>query len=153
MQFLAGNLWLVLAGIAIFTLLAGWLVLGGRRTRVETSRLDALDEGGERARRNRALIDAPERPAAAPTPPPAAPIGGDDLTRIKGLGPRLAALLNALGVNSYAEIAAWSEDEIDRIDAQLGTFAGRIRRDNWLEQAKFLANDDMAGFEGKFGKL
>mgnify|MGYP000491964002 CR=1 FL=1 len=31
---------------------------------------------------------------------------------------------------SFAQIAAWSEADIDRIDAQLGTFAGRIRRDN-----------------------
>ena len=155
MQMFAGNWWLVLVGIAVFALFAWWIGLGSRRTRVETTRLDTLDEGAERAQRNQALIDAPARPEAmpAPAPAPAAPAGADDLTKIKGLGPRLAVLLHSLGVTSYAQIAGWSETEIDRIDAQLGSFAGRIRRDNWLEQAQFLANKDMAGFEGKFGKL
>jgi predicted flap endonuclease-1-like 5' DNA nuclease len=100
---------------------------------------------------------APLSPTPAPAPTPAeAPVpagGDDDLRRIKGVGPKLAALLQGLGVTTYAQIAAWSEADIDRIDAQLGTFAGRIRRDSWVEQAKFLAADDTAGFEGKFGKL
>jgi predicted flap endonuclease-1-like 5' DNA nuclease len=96
---------------------------------------------------------APVAAPPAPAPAPAAVGAGDDLRRIKGVGPKLAALLQGLGVTTYAQIAAWSEADIDRIDAQLGTFAGRIRRDSWVEQAKFLAADDTAGFEGRFGKL
>jgi predicted flap endonuclease-1-like 5' DNA nuclease len=103
------------------------------------------------------VVDAePEAPAPAPTPVPApAPASGeaDDLRKIKGVGPKLVALLQSLGVTTYAQIAAWTDADIDRIDAKLGTFAGRIRRDNWVEQAKFLAAGDAAGFEGKFGKL
>lgn len=89
---------------------------------------------------------------AAPPPEPAAS-GGDDLSRIKGLGPKLVVLLQSLGITRYEQIAGWSEEDIDRIDAQLGAFAGRIRRDSWVEQAKFLAGGDTAGFEAKFGKL
>lgn len=98
---------------------------------------------------------APAAPtSAAPAPEPAAPAGeADDLRQIKGLGPKLATLLNSLGVTRYAQIANWTEADIDRIDAQLGAFAGRIRRDSWVEQAKFLAAGDRTGFEGKFGKL
>ncbi|HEX7711783.1 MAG TPA: hypothetical protein VF418_12700 [Sphingomonadaceae bacterium] len=156
MHIFAGNWWLMLIAIVAFVLIAWAIGLRSRRTRVERSRpADVLDEGAERAQRNQALIDAPARPGplAAPEPAPVAAAGGDDLTRIKGLGPKLAALLHSLGVTSFAQIAAWSDVDIDRIDAQLGTFAGRIRRDNWVEQAKFLAADDMAGFEGRFGKL
>jgi predicted flap endonuclease-1-like 5' DNA nuclease len=94
--------------------------------------------------------------AAAPPPAPEAapPAGeGDDLRQIKGLGPKLVTMLHDLGVTSYAQIAAWTEEDIDRIDPQLGAFAGRIRRDSWVEQAKFLAAGDTAGFEAKFGKL
>lgn len=91
--------------------------------------------------------------APPPAPPPAAEAGADDLRQIKGLGPKLATLLGSLGITRYAQIAAWTEADIDRIDAQLGAFAGRIRRDNWVEQAKYLAAGDQAGFEGKFGKL
>jgi predicted flap endonuclease-1-like 5' DNA nuclease len=80
-------------------------------------------------------------------------IHGDDLKRIKGVGPKLEKLLKSLGVTSYSQIAAWDDDEIDRVDAQLGTFSGRIRRDDWPTQARFLASGDMAGFEQRFGRL
>ena len=92
-------------------------------------------------------------PPPAPAPAPAAAGQADDLRKIKGVGPKLVTLLQSLGVTTFAQIAGWSEADIDRVDAQLGTFVGRIRRDNWVEQAKFLAAGDTAGFEGKFGKL
>ena len=79
--------------------------------------------------------------------------GGDDLARIKGVGPKLVARLAELGVNSYAEIAAWDAADLARIDGQLGIFAGRPLRDNWVEQAHFLASGDVTGYEAKFGKL
>ena len=156
MHLIQGNWWLMLLGILAFVLIAWWVGFNSRRTRVERSRpADVLDEGAARAQRNQALIDAPARPAAMvmpeAAPDPAA--GGDELTRIKGLGPKLAALLHTLGVTSFAQIAAWDEADIDRIDGQLGAFAGRIRRDGWVEQAKLLAAGDMTGFEGKFGRL
>lgn len=78
---------------------------------------------------------------------------GDDLTRLKGVGPKLSARLKELGVVSFAQIAAWSDADLAGIDAQLGTFAGRPVRDSWIEQAGFLAADDVAGYEVKFGKL
>lgn len=97
---------------------------------------------------------APPPLAPPPPAPPAQPAGeADDLRQIKGLGPKLVTLLHGLGVTRFSQIAAWSDADIDRIDAQLGTFAGRIRRDSWVEQAKFLTAGDKAGFEGKFGKL
>ena len=83
----------------------------------------------------------------------AAPEGADDLTRLKGVGPKLATQLNTLGVTSFAQIASWSEADIDRIDDQLGRFKGRIRRDNWIEQAKLLNSGDTAAYEARFGKL
>lgn len=101
---------------------------------------------------------APKEIMPEPTPQPAAPIksagasGGDDLTVIKGLGPKLAKLLNSHGVTSYAQIASWDEAEIDRVDALLDRFKGRIRRDSWVEQAKLLAAGDQTGFADKFGR-
>jgi predicted flap endonuclease-1-like 5' DNA nuclease len=95
---------------------------------------------------------------AAPDPipaPAAAPAGGasDDLSAMKGVGPKLVARLAALGVTRFDQIARWSEADIDRIDGALGNFAGRIRRDDWVEQARLLAAGDRAGFEAKFGAL
>lgn len=105
------------------------------------------------------IADATPAPAPAADAPPAAAspaVSGseaDDLRRIKGVGPKLVALLHGLGITRYSQIAGWSDADIDGIDAQLGAFAGRIRRDSWVEQAKFLASGDTAGFEDKFGKL
>lgn len=93
----------------------------------------------------------PVAPVIAPAEPAAA--GADDLTRIKGLGPKIADILREMNITSYAEIAAWDEAAIDRVDAGLGRFQGRIRRDNWVEQARHLAAGDIAGYEGAFGKL
>jgi predicted flap endonuclease-1-like 5' DNA nuclease len=87
------------------------------------------------------------------TAPVAPSVAADDLTRLKGVGPKLSARLKELGVVSFAQIAGWSEADLAGIDAQLGTFAGRPVRDSWVEQAQFLAADDVAGYEAKFGKL
>lgn len=96
---------------------------------------------------------APEIAPPAPTPAaPEAPVA-DDLSRIKGLGPKLQALLPTLGITSYAQIAALTEADLATLDARLGPFAGRPAKDNWVEQAKYLATGDVAGFEALFGKV
>jgi len=78
---------------------------------------------------------------AMPTPPiapePAAP-EADDLTRIRAIDAALATKLNDLGVSRYADIAAWTSERVHAISAALG-FAGRIERENWIEQAQILA--------------
>lgn len=162
----------ILIGLVVLVV-AVWLIAkANRKTTViddGSIKQDVLDEGAERARRNQALIDAapaavkpaPEpEPVAAPAEPvPAPPLApapapapADDLARIKGVGPKLVALLGELGVTSYAQIAAWSDEDVERIDAQLGRFAGRITRDQWIAQAKMLAAGDEAGFTERFGR-
>jgi predicted flap endonuclease-1-like 5' DNA nuclease len=42
---------------------------------------------------------------------------------------------------------------VERIDAELGAFRGRLVRDRIVEQAAFLARGDQAGYEASFGKL
>jgi len=94
-------------------------------------------------------------PATAAAPVVAAPPSGaaDDLRQLKGVGPKLAARLGELGITRFDQIAALGPAEITALDAQLGTFKGRITRDNWVEQAGYLARGDIAGFEARFGKL
>jgi predicted flap endonuclease-1-like 5' DNA nuclease len=77
----------------------------------------------------------------------------DDLTVIKGLGPKAAAQLHSLGISRYAQIAGLTESQAAALDARMGTFKGRIARDRWIEQARYLAAGDRAGFEATFGKL
>lgn len=77
----------------------------------------------------------------------------DDLTRIKGIGPKVSTLLAQLGITTFAQIAVWTDEDLARIDSQLGAFSGRPARDKWIEQARLLATGDTAGYEEQFGKL
>lgn len=71
-------------------------------------------------------------------PKKAAKAEADDLTQISGVGPVIVKKLHALGVTTFAQIAAWSKDDIADMDEKL-SFKGRIDRDEWLKQAKELA--------------
>lgn len=95
---------------------------------------------------------SPEPVAAAPAAAPAAG-PADNLQLLKGVGPKLVALLNSLGITRFEQIAAWTDADIAAIDPQLGNFAGRITRDNWVDQAAYLARGDKTGFEAKYGAL
>lgn len=77
----------------------------------------------------------------------------DDLVQLKGVGPKLAETLRALGFDRFEQIAGLSPTEVERLDGQLGAFRGRLTRDRIVEQAQFLARGDIDGFEQRFGKL
>jgi predicted flap endonuclease-1-like 5' DNA nuclease len=77
----------------------------------------------------------------------------DDLCRIKGVGPKFADALHDLGFTRFEQLAHLSPTEVERLDSQLGAFRGRIGRDRIVEQADYLARDDIDGFEQRFGKL
>jgi predicted flap endonuclease-1-like 5' DNA nuclease len=158
---------LIVIALALLAVLVWIISRAGRRAKVVADdsgtplARDVLAEGAAPAPRNQALIDAPRavepaaptlpvsEPEAAPAPAPMA--AGDDLTRIKGLGPKIAALLGEFGVTRFAQIAAWTPENVEQIDAKLGRFTGRIVRDEWVEQAKLLAAGDETGFTAKFG--
>lgn len=86
-------------------------------------------------------------------PQPAANPADAPVSLLKGLGPKLVARLGELGITTVGQIAALDDDAATRLDAQLGPFSGRMIRDRWIEQARFLAAGDIAGFEAVFGKL
>ena len=77
----------------------------------------------------------------------------DDLTRIKGLGPKAAAQLKLLGITRYAQLAAIDSAQAASLDEQMGVFRGRFERDRWIEQARYLARGDTKSFEAEFGTL
>lgn len=76
--------------------------------------------------------------AAKPAKAEAAPAAADDLKKLSGVGPALEKKLNAAGITSYAQIAAWTDADVAAIDEQL-SFKGKIEREGWIDQAKELA--------------
>ena len=67
----------------------------------------------------------------------------DDLTKIKGIGRVLNKKLHGLGITSFQQIADFTPDDIDRVNAVL-SFPGRIEREQWIEQAKAIVGSGHA---------
>lgn len=92
-----------------------------------------------------AAAAAPAAKAAAkPAPAPkaeapveaAAPAGdADNLKELSGVGPALEKKLNEAGVTTFAQIAAWSDEDVAAMDEKL-SFKGRIEREGWIAQAQ-----------------
>jgi len=167
--------------LAIAAILVIWWGRRLRRRRRETERqVEARREAAGEAAPAAADVPSIERPPVTPSPSPLvdlpaepappvaapqttsaevitpAPAGGDadaPVTLLKGLGPKVAARLGELGVTTVGQIAALSPAEAEALDADLGSFKGRMARDRWIEQARLLAAGDRAGFEATFGKL
>lgn len=86
-------------------------------------------------------------PEAAPAPGPekpsvvlydAPPETVDDLQKIKGIGPKMEAVLNTNGIYRYDQLAAFTEADLGWLDAATGSFPGRAARDGWAAQAAAL---------------
>lgn len=98
-----------------------------------------------------------EQAKVKPTPPELQPAGSaqtesgdegnqegtdkDDLKRISGVGPKLEELLNRNGIRTFEQIASLNPDEVAELEEKLESFKGRIERDEWLKQARELAEE------------
>ena len=74
--------------------------------------------------------------------------GADYLKMIKGVGPKLEAMLNELGIYHFDQITGWSAEEVAWVNYNLAGLKGRVGRDNWVEHARKLAS----GQETEFSK-
>ncbi|MEM6389327.1 MAG: 50S ribosomal protein L21 [Pseudomonadota bacterium] len=92
-------------------------------------------EAAPKAEAPKAAKPTAEKPKAAPK---AAASGADDLKKLSGVGPALEKKLHENGVTSFAQIAAWTPEDVADMDDKL-SFKGRIERDGWIEQAAKLA--------------
>jgi len=77
---------------------------------------------------------------------------GDDLKQIKGVGPKMEKMLNAMGVWHFDQVASWRKKEVEWVDQNLEGFKGRVSRDEWVKQAKVLAKGGTTEFSKKVKK-
>jgi predicted flap endonuclease-1-like 5' DNA nuclease len=161
MEFVAEN-WLVIAVAAILVLILLFLLVRPRQRVTlsdSTPRRPHMAGTGE----GRGLIDVAAAAASdvtgeivgahvhAELPGAAGP--PDDLQLLKGVGPKLAAMLGERGIIRFDQLAKLSPGQVEAIDSSLGAFRGRLQRDRVAEQADYLARGDRDGYEAKFGKL
>lgn len=64
--------------------------------------------------------------------------GKDNLQLIKGVGKVLEGVLNETGIYHFDQIANLSAEEVSWLDNSM-SFPGRIKREDWVAQAKDLA--------------
>ena len=56
---------------------------------------------------------------------------------IGGIGPKIFAALTDMGITTFAQVAAWTPADVERIEADIKQ-KGRVAREEWIEQAKEL---------------
>jgi large subunit ribosomal protein L21 len=79
-----------------------------------------------------------EKPAAAPVAVAAATgATPDDISLIGGIGPKIYKALTEMGITTFAQVAAWSPADVERIEGEIKQ-KGRVAREEWIEQAKEL---------------
>ena len=78
--------------------------------------------------------------------------GPDDLKYIKGVGPKLEQALHDMGVFHFDQIASWTDEEVAWADQNLVGFKGRVSRDDWVSQAKILAEGGTTEFSDRAKK-
>ena len=67
----------------------------------------------------------------------------DDLQVLKGVGPFIEDKLNALGITTYRQIANMNAKLEEQVNKAIEFFPGRIKRDQWANQAKILLGEDV----------
>ncbi|MEP6343559.1 MAG: DUF2853 family protein [Maricaulaceae bacterium] len=63
----------------------------------------------------------------------------DDLKLIKGIGPKFEKDLNSKGIYYFRQIGAWKAADVKMVEGIIDSIPGRIKRDEWVKQAKGLA--------------
>jgi predicted flap endonuclease-1-like 5' DNA nuclease len=160
MMWLIWNMWILLLLAFIGGVVTGWILHGksdetpksgprgllepaqGPHSHASSATLDAEPLKAEPAAPKKRAADllqeaAPDLVTRTEPETETAPVS-DDLTQIKGLGPKAAAKLSENGVTSLAQIANWTADDIARMDDMING-RGRIERDDWVGQAKALS--------------
>ena len=72
---------------------------------------------------------------------------GDDLEIIEGIGPRIAELLRASGITTFAQLAATPQSELQAILDKGGPAFNRADPETWPEQAALAAKGDTEGLK------
>lgn len=70
------------------------------------------------------------------------PTTAGSLRAVHGITVKVERALQRRGVRSLDQLAALSEEDVERLDAALGEFQGRIHRDDWVGQARRLLEPD-----------
>ena len=63
----------------------------------------------------------------------------NDLKMISGIGPYIEEQLHTLYIYTFTQISKFTKEDIEAVTEAIEFFPGRIERDNWVGQARELA--------------
>jgi len=79
---------------------------------------------------------APKPASQAKTEAKPKAAAADDLTALTGVGPALAKKLNEAGVSSFAQIAAWTDADIAKLEDAIPGLGAKAEKGGWIAAAK-----------------
>jgi large subunit ribosomal protein L21 len=126
----------LLSTVRITEILTGGAKPSAAAKAAKPAKTEAKPAAAKAEAKSEAKNEAKAAPAAKAETAPA-PAFKDDVKLIGGVGPALEKKLAAAGITSLTQIAAFTAEDIARIDGEL-SFRGRIEREDWVGQAKDL---------------
>jgi len=69
-------------------------------------------------------------------------VASDDLTKVEGVGPKVAELLNNAGITSFQQLASTAPDQLKAILEQAGGMMANMNPTTWPDQAQLAASGE-----------
>lgn len=111
---------------------------------------------GQRHEHTRLMVDGiggakPEKKPAKAAPKPEVEVEADDLTKIEGIGPKVAKALTTAGITTFAQLAESTVGDIQGILTEAGL--KMMNPETWIDQAKLAAAGDWKALDKLQAKL
>jgi len=122
---------LVLVAVGIVAAIAGAAAWTKRKAERNEASQEAATE----------VVGVMREDEAAPAATADSTEDGDDLQAIRGIGAVSAERLRAIDMTTFTQIAEWSPERLESVSTQIKVSAERIKREDWVGQARTLAHD------------
>jgi large subunit ribosomal protein L21 len=119
------------AGLAEIKQLRSELAIRDHQNELKKTRIRDLERSAEELGAKCADLEAELRAARERGPAD----DSDDLKLIRGIGPTFERELKRLGIRTFAQIAAWTDDDVEEIGPKIKARPERIRREDWVKTA------------------
>jgi large subunit ribosomal protein L21 len=101
----------------------------------KTTKTDDKPAKAEKSAKPSASAKTAEKSAPVPADSKKA-AAGDDLKALTGVGPALETKLIEAGITSYAQVASWTEADLDKLDGEIPGLKAKAEKGDWINEAK-----------------
>ncbi|BDX00945.1 50S ribosomal protein L21 [Maricaulis maris] len=117
------------------------IVAPGEKAKTALKSTTAAPKAAEAPKAAAKAAPKAEKAAAPKAAKAAAPkaAAADALTELTGVGPALATKLNEAGITTFAQVAAWTEADLDALSETITGLKAKAEKNDWINAAKALA--------------